>query len=267
MTNLISWKPMVTAAMLSLGAQVALASLAHATDQFSPTHQGASFSLASAGYEIGMGAERSREINFMVNRFAQPKPEKPRKRPSTHKPIKLSGNSSVAQLRSLIAIAEAGAAGYDAVQLGARIKPPKKPTQMTLAEILLWIKKTPGQQHAIGRYQIIPSTLKSLIRHSGIGTDTLFSREVQDAMADILLLDAGYDRFSCGRLTRHAFMENLARIWAGLPTASGASAYEGFASNRATITWASYSDAISTAFPAHAIKANVNSPSCQRRKN
>lgn len=178
--------------------------------------------------------------------------------------IELVGASAAAKLRSLIALAEAGTAGYDAVQLGARVKPPKKPTQMTLAEILRWIDDTPGQQHAIGRYQIIPSTLRSIMRQSGISPDARFSREVQDAMADVLLLDAGYDRFTCGRLDRHAFMENLARIWAGLPTASGMSAYHGLAGNRATITWASYAEAISMAFPVHFIEENESSPTCRR---
>jgi len=59
-------------------------------------------------------------------------------------------------LRQLIGRAEAGRKGYDAVQYGARIKPSKPPTQMTLAEIYAWIDATPGQPHAIGLYQFIP---------------------------------------------------------------------------------------------------------------
>ena len=102
------------------------------------------------------------------------------------------------------------------------------------------------------------------MRIGRISPETVFSRDVQDAMADLLLRDAGYDRFACGRMKRQEFMENLARIWAGLPTATGRSAYHGQAGNRATITWARFSDAISTAFPIHVIEANVSSPGCQR---
>jgi len=71
-----------------------------------------------------------------------------------------TGNTAVDQLLGLIARAEAGAAGYDAVQHGARIRPSKRPTQMTLGEIYRWIEATPGQPHAIGRYQFIPDTLR-----------------------------------------------------------------------------------------------------------
>jgi len=70
------------------------------------------------------------------------------------------GGSKAARLHDLIAQAEAGAMGYDAVQHGAHVKPPKHPTQMTLGEIYAWIRATPGQPHAIGRYQFIPATLR-----------------------------------------------------------------------------------------------------------
>ena len=51
----------------------------------------------------------------------------------------LKAPPSVKRLLDLIASAEAGKAQYDAVQYGATRKPPKKPTQMTIAEINAWI--------------------------------------------------------------------------------------------------------------------------------
>lgn len=161
----------------------------------------------------------------------------------------LDGNTPVARLKSLIAVAEAGAKGYDAVHVGAKRKLPKRPTQMTLREINVWVRATPGQPHAIGRYQIIPSTMKELIRRSGVSPQTVYSPRVQDAFADILLKDAGIDRFLKGRMSRKKFMNNLAKIWAGLPTSDGKSYYDGYAGNRATITLTFYRSQMAAFFP------------------
>ncbi|MEQ5869668.1 hypothetical protein J4E08_07110 [Sagittula sp. NFXS13] len=160
-----------------------------------------------------------------------------------------SGSGPVARLRDLIAAAEAGSAQYDAVQYGARIKTPKPPTQMTLGEIFAWIDATPGQPHAIGRYQIIPKTLRGLVRKAHLGPTTRFSPQVQDALADILLEEAGLSAMQDGVMTRRAFMNNVAKIWAGLPNASGRSHYHGYAGNKATMSWAHYEAQMRQIFP------------------
>lgn len=165
-----------------------------------------------------------------------------RSRVTTYELNHVGGGTPVARLKSLIALAEAGPKGYDAVHVGARIKTPKPPTQMTLGQILAWIKRTPGQPHAIGRYQFIPTTLRVLIKRAGLSTQARFSPQVQDQLADLLLADAGLQKFLAGRLSRKRFMNNLAKIWAGLPTSSGKSHYDGYAGNRATLT-RSYFDA------------------------
>lgn len=41
-------------------------------------------------------------------------------------------------------------------------------------------------------------------------------------------------------MTRRAFMNNLAKIWAGLPNDTGKSHYAGYAGNKASISWASF---------------------------
>ena len=66
-------------------------------------------------------------------------------------------------IRNIIGQAESPRVGYDAVQHGAAIKPPKRPTDMTIGEIYDWITATPGQPHAIGRYQFIPDTLRRVV--------------------------------------------------------------------------------------------------------
>ncbi|MBM7069996.1 hypothetical protein [Actibacterium sp. 188UL27-1] len=145
-----------------------------------------------------------------------------------------------ALLLDLIATAEAGPLGYDAVQYGARIKPSKPPTQMTIAEIFAWIKATPRQPHAIGRYQFIPKTLDYLVTQLGIDRNQRFSPAVQDQLAHVLLQQAGLSKFRSGELNRRQFMNGLAKIWAGLPNSSGKSHYNGYAGNKATMTWARF---------------------------
>ncbi len=179
-----------------------------------------------------------------------PGPQRPRGggRPGTPR---LDGDPAAALL-GLIAEAEAGRMGYDAVQHGARIRPPKPPTQMTLGEIHAWIAATPGQPHAIGRYQFIPSTLRRVARIEGLGPATRFTPEVQDRLAGVLLRDAGLQAFEAGEMPRRTFMRNLARIWAGLPLPDGRSYYDGYAGNKATMSWARFEGAMARIWPGRA---------------
>ena len=149
-------------------------------------------------------------------------------------------NARLTDLRALIASAEAGVKGYNAVQYGARITTPRPPTRMTVQQIYDWIDATPGQPHAIGRYQFIPATLRRLVQHLGVDPRSRFSPALQDRLADQLLAEAGLHRFLGGDMARHDFMNNLAKIWAGLPNDSGKSHYHGYAGNKATITWARF---------------------------
>lgn len=162
--------------------------------------------------------------------------------PVRYKPPPISaGTTPTAQILDIIASAEAGRAGYDAVVWAARIKPPKLPTQMTLAEIDAWTRATPGQHHAIGRYQFIPATLRRLVRQAGAAPDQMFTPAFQDQLAEMLLRDAGLQKYHAREIGRVAFMNNLAKIWAGLPTSSGRSHYHGYAGNKATMSWADFS--------------------------
>lgn len=147
---------------------------------------------------------------------------------------------TVTVIRDIIQQAESSRMGYDAVQHGARIKPPARPTQMTVAEIYQWIDETPGQPHAIGRYQFIPPTLRRVMRKIDADPNQLFSVGLQDSLADVLLKEAGYHEAKSGEMSRRAFMNNLAKIWAGLPNDTGRSHYHGFAGNKASMSWARF---------------------------
>ena len=58
----------------------------------------------------------------------------------------------------------------------------------------------------------------------------------RDAFAAELFRTAGLSEWLSGTVANETFMDNLARIWAGLPLESGLSAYDGKSGNRATIT-------------------------------
>ncbi len=162
----------------------------------------------------------------------------------------LDANPDVAaHVRAIIGRAESPFAGYDAVQHGAAIKPDKPPTQMTIGEIFAWIAATPGQPHAIGRYQFIPDTLARVVEQTGARQSDRFSPAMQDRLADVLLADAGLPAFRAGQISQQRFMNNLAAIWAGLPTTSGQSKYHGIAGNRATVSLAYFRSEIAKIAP------------------
>jgi len=175
-----------------------------------------------------------------------PYPERPARRAG----LLLGGDDlQVELIRALIGRAEAGTQGYDAVQYGAVKRPAQPPTAMTIAQIFDWIDRTPGQNHAIGRYQFIPDTLLRLVGGLGVGADEVFAPRLQDRLADALLAEAGLDAVRSGEIGRHVFMNNMAKIWAGLPNSSGKSHYEGYAGNKSTMTWAYFDTQMGKIFP------------------
>jgi hypothetical protein len=153
------------------------------------------------------------------------------------------------QLLALISHAESPRLGYDSVHHAAKVKPPKRPTELTLGQIFTWIKATPGQPHAIGRYQVIPATLARASKALNLKHTTRYNATTQDLIARFLIAEAGHPAFTSGRLSRSKFMDKLAAVWAGLPLASGKSVYHGYAGNKATITRAQFHTAMASIFP------------------
>lgn len=200
------------------------------------------------------------EANWARTGFAEPETSRERERekatPRSELPFVPDPEATpITNLRNLIAHAEAGAGGYDAVQVGASVRPEALPTSMTLDEIRAWVAASPGQPHAIGRYQFIPSTFERLAGSTATPGDWLFDTDLQDRWANVLILEGGYADFVSGHLSPDAFMDKLAAVWAGLPLASGLSAYDDIAGNHATISRAAYSRALSAIFPAQSALA------------
>ena len=209
-----------------------------AADGWAPVSSGAGWSSADRFSPASAAAAQSASS-----------PEATRRVVPFVRAVQQSQGPQMDRLLTLISQAESPVHGYDSVHHKATIRPPKPPSQMTIAEIVTWVRATPGQPHAIGRNQIIPATFNRVVRALGLSGGTLYDRRTQDMMGRYLVEEAGYSDFINGRITREKFMDQLAAVWAGLPLANGRSHYHGYAGNRATITRAEYTSAMAAIFP------------------
>lgn len=80
---------------------------------------------------------------------------------------------------------------------------------------------------ALGRYQIVRTTLRTVRKSLSLPANALFGSEMQDRCACYLLGLRGIDKYLAGRLSEDTLIDNLAREWASLPTVSGNGAYAG----------------------------------------
>lgn len=137
---------------------------------------------------------------------------------------------------------------YDVVVTQAfNINPPKTPiSTMPISEVLQWqsdsIKKY--QQYfnsskgysAVGRYQIIRSTLESLAKICWKAS-SIFNANTQDELATELLRRRGLDAWIKGKISNDRFADSLSQEWASLPFNTGYSYYAGDShGNRSLVT-------------------------------
>ncbi|SFJ54320.1 hypothetical protein [Aerobium aerolatum] len=80
---------------------------------------------------------------------------------------------------------------------------------------------------ALGRYQIVRTTLRAIRKTLKLQATALFDAEMQDRCACYLLGLRGIDKYLTGRLSQDTLINNLAHEWASLPTISGKGAYAG----------------------------------------
>ncbi|MDQ0511667.1 hypothetical protein [Ancylobacter amanitiformis] len=145
-----------------------------------------------------------------------------------------ASNVPVAPLLSLIGGAEGtdkGAGYNETLSYGAFTGGPVNLTGMTLGEIDQLQGKMlahPGNSmnsSAVGRYQIIRTTLRSLKQRMGLSDDTKFTPELQDQLALQLLKGRGLDQWQAGTMSDEQFMAGLSAEWASLPRADGTATY------------------------------------------
>lgn len=78
---------------------------------------------------------------------------------------------------------------------------------------------------AIGRYQIVRTTLRKIKAAMNMKEDRLFDESTQDQMARYLLYYRGIDNYCKGKITAGAMVNSLAKEWASFPTVDGTGHY------------------------------------------
>lgn len=106
-------------------------------------------------------------------------------------------------------------------------------TSMTLSQIdalqtkMLQHPANKWNSSAIGRYQIIRTTLRAMRKTLGLAGSELFDADMQDRLACFLFGQRGIDKYLSGRLSEDTLLLNLAKEWASLPTPEGKGYYGG----------------------------------------
>ena len=115
-------------------------------------------------------------------------------------------------------------------------------TAMTIADVQRWQAEFVAQGNAssaVGRYQIIDSTLAGLVKQLGIASKQKFDQATQDRLAIALLERRGGEEYINQELTREEFAANLAMEWAALPKVIGknpdSSYYDGDGLNKSLV--------------------------------
>ena len=104
---------------------------------------------------------------------------------------------------------------------------------MTLDEIdklqlrMLRNPKNKWNSSAVGRYQIVRTTLKAIRATLKLDGTLLYDAAMQDRLACYLLGLRGIDKYLAGRLSEDTLLLNLAQEWASLPTPQGSGYYGG----------------------------------------
>lgn len=104
-------------------------------------------------------------------------------------------------------------------------------TSMSIAEVMNWQRQyiaDGSPSSAVGRYQIIDSTLAGLVKEMGIDPKQKFDERTQDRMAIILLERRGAEAYLKNELSETEFAASLAKEWAGLPKMTGENPEESY---------------------------------------
>jgi muramidase (phage lysozyme) len=97
-------------------------------------------------------------------------------------------------------------------------------TDMTIDEVMRWqadFIADGNASSAVGRYQIISTTLIGLVRELKIDTKEKFTQQMQDRMAIALFERRGSIAFINKEITAEEFTASLAKEWAALPKVIG----------------------------------------------
>ena len=97
-------------------------------------------------------------------------------------------------------------------------------TDMPVADVIKWQKDYVAKgspSSAVGRYQIINTTLEGLVNELEIEPTQKFDPPTQDKMAIALLERRGSEQYVNEEISQEQFAANLAKEWAALPKVVG----------------------------------------------
>lgn len=104
-------------------------------------------------------------------------------------------------------------------------------TSMSVEEVLNWqheYVQRGSPSSAVGRYQIINTTLAGLVGQLNIDKSEKFDKPMQDKLAITLLERRGAAEYINDEITREEFAANLAKEWAALPKVVGDNPHESY---------------------------------------
>ncbi|MBD9542221.1 hypothetical protein IB276_22510 [Ensifer sp. ENS04] len=101
--------------------------------------------------------------------------------------------------------------------------------------------KNKWDSSALGRYQIVRTTLRKIRAQLDLPGTTLFDKDIQDRMGVHLLRGRGIDKWLSGVISESVLINNLAQEWASLPTTKGTGYYDG---QRSSVTVAEVKKAL-----------------------
>jgi muramidase (phage lysozyme) len=140
-------------------------------------------------------------------------------------------------IKILDLIGRAESRGNYNVLVGGKTNPDL--TNMTIAEVQDFqstMVRAGHESTAVGKYQIIQETLRTLLNRGVVSPNEKFSPATQDKLGVALLHRGGWARFQSGNISADQMADAIARIWAGFPLANGMSYYQGVGTNKATIS-------------------------------
>lgn len=148
-------------------------------------------------------------------------------------------NSKGALKPLLDQIGQLEASGKYNIEYGGRALPLDK---MTLGQVMAHQnarQKQGAASTAVGKYQFIDSTLKSIVDRNPkeFPLSRKFDKAAQDRAAEILLERRGLQDYLSGKLSKEDFGESLSKEWASLPNPkTGKSYYDGDGLNKSLIS-------------------------------
>jgi len=107
--------------------------------------------------------------------------------------------------------------------------------ELTIEQVV-WLQR--GSVYAVGRYQLIPSTMKLALQWSKVSWSERFTPEVQDRLFCTLLSHKRpqVGRYLLGEGSLQLALDSLAKEWASVAYRGPYSYYSGVGGNRAHIT-------------------------------